>query len=398
MKTRKLLAILLVIALAAMLCVSAFAETAKVGTPENSYLTKYLQVADGVTVPAGTTFTFTATRESDSANPGSTASMPAGGTVEIPYSAMTASATTADTASSKVGKVLISQFFAGQKFDHAGVYTYTVTENAITPADGETWTQSNKTYTLRVYVKNDDSITYTVQDGTGEPNDGENGNKVDPTVQDPTAHDDTTTTPGSVETDGFSFTNKYAKTISQTDDDGLFNVTKTIAGEFANKKQAFPFTVVLDIPAEATEFTTVTYYLNGTEKTATVSGNQATITENLADAQNIVFKVLPAGTKFTVSEVTTGVPNADKWTGAVVVTDIGDGVEVPASGNISGATGTVKDTDTQNTTAFTNTYSDSDTTTPTGILMNNLPYIILLVVVIGGLTGYVVSKRRKEQE
>ena len=273
MKTKKLLAILLVIAIATMLCVSAFAETDKVGTPANSYLTKYLQVADGVTVPAGTTFSFVATKVSGSAYPNDTTNMPDPVTVSIPYSEMTASATTADTASSKVGKVLISKFFEGKTFGHAGVYTYTVTETPIASTDTSIWTCDSKTYTLRVYVKNDDTITYTVQDGTGTPDDSENGNKVDPTVQDPTTNDDTETTPGSVETDGFSFTNKYSSIISDDDDDGLFNVTKTIAGEYANKLQEFPFTVVLDIPAEATSFTTVTYYLNGTAKTATVSNN-----------------------------------------------------------------------------------------------------------------------------
>ena len=123
-----------------------------------------------------------------------------------------------------------------------------------------------------------------------------------------------------------------------------------------------------------------------------------TITENLADTGKIVFKVLPAGTKFNVSESLTGINNADKWTGAVVVKDIGDANDQGTAGAISGAIGTVADTDTQNTTAFTNTYSGGDDTTPTGILMNNLPYIILLLVVLGGLTGYIVSKRRKEQE
>ena len=47
--------------------------------------------------------------------------------------------------------------------------------------------------------------------------------------------------------------------------------------------------------------------------------------------------------------------------------------------------------------AYTNDYN-ADLDTPTGILINNLPYIALALVAIGGLVAYVVVRRRQDDE
>lgn len=398
-KLNKFFAVLVALAMVLSLtAISAFAATDKTGTKDNAYLTKYLRVADGVNLPSGLTFTFKADKVSDSAYPGDKSKMLEATDVTIPVSTMVASATEADNAAALTGKALVSKFFENKTWDHAGVYTYDVYEDAaaITEGANEEWNFSQKHYTLRVYVTNNNTVTYTVQDGTGAADDEK---KVDPTVQDPTAHDNTTTEE-TIELDGFYFDNSYAKTLNNTSEDGLLKVSKTIAGDYANTKQAFPFTIVLTIPAEATEFTSVTdYTVNGVAGEAVaVSGNKATITGNLADGGTIVFHTLPAGTKYTVTEALTGVENADKWAQAYTLTDIGDETETPAETPGASTNGTVAETDTKNIAAFKNTYTDSSTTTPTGILISNLPYIALALVAIGGLVAYVVVRRRQSDE
>ena len=49
-----------------------------------------------------------------------------------------------------------------------------------------------------------------------------------------------------------------------------------------------------------------------------------------------------------------------------------------------------------NSTAFTNTYDDASVE-PTGIFINNLPFVLMVVVAGSGLALYVVSKRRSHQ-
>ena len=44
--------------------------------------------------------------------------------------------------------------------------------------------------------------------------------------------------------------------------------------------------------------------------------------------------------------------------------------------------------------AYTNTFDDASVS-PTGILINNAPYIILALVAAGGMTFYVVKKRKE---
>ena len=46
-----------------------------------------------------------------------------------------------------------------------------------------------------------------------------------------------------------------------------------------------------------------------------------------------------------------------------------------------------------NTAAWTNTYDDASVNT--GVIMNVLPYIILIVVAVGGFAGYLAMRRRK---
>ena len=45
-----------------------------------------------------------------------------------------------------------------------------------------------------------------------------------------------------------------------------------------------------------------------------------------------------------------------------------------------------------NTVAFTNEYQSAS---PTGVFMDNLPFILLVLVAVGGIAAYLAVKRRK---
>lgn len=399
-KLNKFFAILVALAMMATMCVvMAFADPdPNVGTPEDAYITKYLDKAEGVS--DDTTFTFKATKVSDSAK-ADTNSMPAA--VDVSFKAdKTPTTTTGATDGSKYGNALVMKFFEGKTFDHAGVYTYRVTEDTTNLQDnaaaGIDWTPSTESYLLKIYVTNVNGKPTVTNIGVQKEDPANNDPKVDVKVDDPTEKDNDGT--DGITTSGFSFTNKLNKVLTDTSDDGLLRVNKIIDGATADLTAKFPFTINLTLPANSTD-TTVTYYLNGTAKTANVTNKAVSIAEDLGNNDKIVFQVLPAGTTYTVNESIQNAQNKNKWTPKVEFTDdVATLTETPgtAGTDLVAKAGTIKDTDAKNIAQYTNAYSDPDTTTPTGILISNLPYIALALVAIGGLVAYVVVRRRQSDE
>ena len=400
-KLNKFFAVLVALAMMATLCVCmAFAADPDpdVGTPDNAFITKYLDKAEGVS--DDTTFTFKAAKVSDSAK-ADTNSMP--DAVDVSFKAdKTPATTTGATDGSKYGNALVMKFFEGKTFDHAGVYTYRVTEDTTNLVDNETtgidWTPSEESYLLKIYVTNVGGTPTPTSIGVQKESE-QGAPKVDVKVDDPTENDNDGS--DGIQTSGFSFTNKLNKVLKDTTDDGLLRVNKIIDGETADLTATFPFTINLTLPKNATD-TTVTYYLNGTAKTANVAADKTVaISETLGNNGKIVFQVLPAGTTYTVNESIQNAQNKNKWTPKVEFTD--DVADLTTTNGTAGEdlaakSGTVKDTDAKNIAQYTNAYSDPDTTTPTGILINNLPYIALALVAIGGLVAYVVVRRRQSDE
>ena len=143
------------------------------------------------------------------------------------------------------------------------------------------------------------------------------------------------------------------------------------------------------------------YATKGTAKTVNIGGDA---TFKLADGYKLVIPELPDGAKVNVTEnlnTGTDLEQLNTYKASFIVTDNGTAQDAATVGDAGAALAatevTVNDADTgSNAAAFTNTSTYEPT--PTGILMNNLPYIILILVVLGGLTGYVASKRRREQE
>lgn len=391
MKTKKLLAILLVIAMATMLCVSAFAEPAGpnvTGTEESqaaAAITKELKMPVGTNTPAATfSFHFDGT--------------PSIADQSVTF---TAADTGSDSGDVKTVYKTTGNFVpSAASFGHAGRYEYTVTEtaNTYTAADTEKMTYSQAEYKVTIdvangakdgdlYIKNVAVQQIKEDDGTASPT----NDKVDPSV------------PGADDTDGnaFKFSNIYVKTAEEDDTDttdpenpkdpnpendgtGLY-VAKVVSGDMGDKTKAFTFNVKVTAPSLSSKagYTAEIVDVNESGKvlrTLTFTSGTAKTVE-LADGQRLIFNDLDIGAAFEVSESA-----AEGYT--AVVSGTGTVAEGVSTGRVAEASDNV---------TVTNTSND-DSTTPTGILMNNLPYIILLLLVVGGLTGYIVSKRRREQE
>jgi len=310
--------------------------------------------------------------------------------------------------------------FAGAKFPHAGVYVYTLREkeNTNQAIDGnaphEVLTYSKALYTLTVYVANNAAGdgTYIIGLGTrvtqntdGQPGDG---NKIDPT-------------PGGNGEDYFFsqmvFVNTYVKTNGATDpndpdpkdeSESTLNVRKEVAGDFASREQYFNFTMSLTIPplvSPIPPFYRAYVVENGAVGTSTANAAQELLGQdaggqfiristsgetkfNLKDSQTLVFVNTPVGTGYNVTEAAT-----PSYTPNVLVTTNGTpGERKTGEMNTALSTGGQFVGETINRALFTNT---RDSITPTGLNLNDLPFIGLIALAIASLVIFVIVKSRK---
>ena len=230
-------------------------------------------------------------------------------------------------------------------FPHAGLYEYTVSETAGIEDDGITYDTAS--YNLRVYVVNNEEGSLEVRSITAE----KDGDKQDE----------------------LSFTNTYRKNSRLT-------ISKKTEGEYADKTKDFDFTIKFE--KAATELDNVNSYI-GMIENETVNCEVGKETEfKLHDGESLVFDKLPAGTRYVVKEVAA----EDGYTPSIKIVE--NGVETPgetvseSEGISSAATGTNLVGENENEVVFTNTYEDIPLT---GIILNNWPFIILIILAIGAL-------------
>ena len=279
------------------------------------------------------------------------------------------------------------------KWPDAGKYEYTVTETAATPGitdeEHQKMIMSRAEYTMDVYVTNGDS-----------------GLEIANIIVNKTKDDKGTAATGKVDisdTDknGFNFTNTYVQEAGTGTDPitpdpdyttyGSLNVSKTIDannGTLDTAKQ-FDFTATFTFPA-GTDATT----LGG------VKGNGAAITINqdgtysfkLRTAESMKFTGVPVGTKISVVESAT--PNY-KGSAAVVINGT---TQDPVTATKYDEALTVSDKSLgqkKNTVDVTNTYNYVPTT---GIIMNTLPYVLMIALCGAALIAFVAFKRRRLQK
>lgn len=276
----------------------------------------------------------------------------------------------------------------------AGKYEYTVKETGATPAITDEKHQkmimSHAEYTMDVYVSN-----------------GDNGLEISNIIVNKTKDDKGTAATGKVDisnTDknGFNFTNTYVQEagtgIDPTNPDpdyttyGSLDVSKIIktdAADTADTNKEFEFTANFTFPT-GTDGTTLGAKATIGDSTTSITGTSHTF--KLKHNQNVKFTGLPVGTKISVTESAT--PN---YKGSAEVV-INNGTKEAVAETKYNEALTVSDKtlgQNKNTVDVTNTYNYVPAT---GIIMNTLPYVLMIALCGAALMAFVAFKRRRLQK
>lgn len=280
----------------------------------------------------------------------------------------------------------------------AGEYEYTVTESqtadpAVANGDHEKLIMSGAEYTMDVYVTENEKtsaleisniIVKRTKDDAGQ---NANGVKV--------------TDIGDDDNNGFNFTNTYVQEAGTGTDPtnpdpdyityGSLDVSKIIKTDAADKadtNKEFAFTANFTFPT-GTDGTTFGAKATIGDSTTTITG--ASYTFKLKHNQNVKFTGLPVGTKISVTESAT--PN---YKGSAVSVFNGQSqpkVEAAKYNMALTVTNTLGQK--QNKVDVTNTY---DYVPTTGIIMNTLPYVLMIALCGAALMAFVAFKRRRLQK
>lgn len=305
-------------------------------------ITKEFEMADGLKTPAAT-FKFTATSQ--------IAGAPTATIADVSF-------TEGQTGTLKGEKYVLEGTttisFQGT-WPHAGEYVYTVKE---TQESIPNVTYDTSTYTLRVYVIN-----------------GTNGLKVEKI----------TAEGANGKTNKILFTNTYAK------NDATLTIEKNTEGDYADKTRKFDFEITFT-KSPMSDQTTFTGTI-GAQSVEYTAGQTKTF--KLADGEKLVFNNLPVGTTYMVKELAA----TDGYTPKVTVVENKTTTVTNKTVQETEALDTLKENgknnlvgENENKVTFTNTYKD---VAVTGIVMNNLPFILLVAVAIVAFVSLAVVKRRR---
>lgn len=318
-------------------------------------ITKEFEMADGLKTPAAT-FKFTATSE----------------TTGAPTATIANVSFTEEQTGTLIGEKYVLEGTTAISFQgtwpHVGEYVYTVTETQDPANKVENVTYDSSEYTLRVYVVN--------------KNDNLEVEKI-------------TAEKAGTKTAKILFKNTYAKK------DATLIIEKNTTGTYANKTQQFDFTIAFTkSPTESTlgEFNgTITRKGNNTSELVTT--NNGSYNFKLADGDKLQFTDLPVGTTYVVTE--NGAK--DDYTPSVtVIENAQETVKDRVAQNEEQALSTQKENgeknligENTNKVTFTNTYKN---VAVTGVIMNNLPFILLVAVAIVAFVSLAVMKRHIRSE
>ena len=384
MKTlsKKMLAVVAAGAMTMGLAMPAFAADASGETQKvtQAYISKTYNTEVGKAM----TFNFTATQDTTST-----------GLVKSAVACTIPSISFTDSETGTTKKVS-SEAIKFDPFNEAGKYEYTVTESATTNPviandDHQKLIMSKAEYKMDVYVVEDPVGTF----------------KVDQIVVNRTKDDKGTAKDGKVDISGnkdknaFNFVNTYVQEAGTGKPDpekpivpgedynkyGSLNVSKKIDAqdETVDSSATFKFTATFAFP-EGTDETT----LGAKAGESVLRLTDGTYTFNLKDGENMKFTGLPVGTTITVTEA-----GAANYKGSAKV--FLNGVEQTA---VTATKYNEKITpvdnkklgQNKNTVDVTNTYNHVPTT---GIIMNTLPYVLMIALCGAALFGFVAFKRRR---
>ena len=375
---KKLISILVAFAMMASLAVCmAFAEGENYAA-KTFTLTKELQMPTGTKTPAKTFNYLIEPVQGETA-----ANTPAATTTAISF-------TSEETPTTK--SLTAAQVFGGTYAPGKYVYTIKEVDASADNTDEQTFTFDKTQYKVNIYVDANNNKTYTLYEREGE--DGTWSKTPAEGTGDNTAVD-------------AEFENTYVKTTKVTpngdkddpsNDSAGYSFEKFIendAGGLYTDKN-WTFTVTFDIPElskkDGYNYEIWTVGTPGENGTATKVSGPTKLTSGqtitLKAGQRAVFTDLDVGAKVNVKEADT-----DNITeGATLKV----GTAAPAEYAILTGADTSINEGVGNYLKVTNTSTQN--TQPEGILISNLPYIVLALVAIGGLVAYVVVRRRNADE
>ena len=356
-------------------------------------INKVLNIAEGITTPEATfTFTFTPkTGTSSNGAPYETIDSSNGQITDknVSYSGTDVLATGQTNIKKDTGDI-----FREVNYTHAGEYVYTVAEKQnvgwkVIQKNGspiDFMTYDNRNYEMHVIVKNKTTGgTYISSVYFKQVSPSVNG-KVKPSESGTTYKYDL-------------FTNIYLKNAGKITDPNEPNpnkpnvskvdpnakslvIKKVVSGATADKSKDFTFKLTFTKASTETS-QSITGKIGETSKTF-VYGQETTIT--LRHDQSLVFDTIPAGTRYKLVET-----GSQGYTASAAYKENG------ASKNQAGTVSTNFTQDSiligekPNDNTITNSLPD---VTPTGLLIDNLPFILMIGL---GLAGFVVLSKKRRQ-
>lgn len=178
--------------------------------------------------------------------------------------------------------------------------------------------------------------------------------------------------------------NYYGRYIPVSAD---LTVSKTVTGKLGDTNKAFTFQI-LDANNEPVKLTTGNYEFSNTNGALLNNGTDGTFT--LMSGANVTIKNLPVGT-YTVTELET----ADELKNYKTTWLLDSNPDSKNKTENSTRTATVEMKGENRVLDFTN---ECTLKPDTGVLLDTLPYIVILAVVAGGVALLMLRKHRKEDD
>ena len=356
-------------------------------------INKVLNIAEGITTPEAT-FTFTFTPKTGTSSNGAPYETIDSTNGQITDKNVSYSGTDVLTTGQTSIKKETGDIFREVNYTHAGEYVYTVAEKQnvgwkVIQKNGspiDSMTYDNRNYEMHVIVKNKTTGgTYISSVYFQQVTPSVNG-KVKPSESGTTYKYDL-------------FTNIYRKNAGKITDPNEPNpnkpnvskvdpnakslvIKKVVSGATADKSKDFTFKLTFTKASTETS-QSITGKIGETSKTF-VYGQETTIT--LRHDQSLVFDTIPAGTRYKLVET-----GSQGYTASAAYKENG------ASKNQAGTVSTNFTQDSiligekPNDNTITNSLPD---VTPTGLLIDNLPFILMIGL---GLAGFVVLSKKRRQ-
>lgn len=388
--TKKMLAIVAAGAMTMGMAMPAMAAEGTTADTVNNAKEAYISKTYNTEVGKAETFSFTATQITDGDDVIHTAHA-----VTIPTISFGTTDLGTTTKTAKINLV-------GTDFPEAGRYSYTVKENetadpSVTETAYEKLIMSKAEYRMDVYVVEKTGGTLEIDkiivNKTKGDKDGETTGKVD--------------IGSDAKKNGFNFVNTYVQEAGTGTPDpdkpvtpdpdykkyGALNVSKKVIQNVIDDQKSLPtekfdFTAKFEFPA-GTDANT----LGGVKDK---DGNGVTLdatgqcTFQLGNGENMKFTGLPVGTTITVTEAAKA-----NYKGSTVVTLNGVETSKAATKYNEAITASGKLGQKKNIVDVTNKFNNVPTT---GIIMNTLPYVLMVALCAVALFGFVAFKRKKVQK